>query len=123
MFSRFIKFFLLLCMGTGMCLLFVAGKVETIKLAYEIRGKERHLAEQYDTLKELRYRLTSLKSPSQLENRMVETELELVPIHEVRVLRFAKRKLPDAAKPIVNTEAPARSHFLSVREAQADTHE
>lgn len=121
MFSKFTKSFFLIALVTGMGLLFVAGQVETIRLAYEIRGKERKLAEQYDTLKELRYRLTSLKSPSQLENRMVETDLELVPIQKVRVLRFAKRKSAPVPKAVVNTETPARGHFLSVREAQAKT--
>ena len=104
-----------------MSILFVAGKVETVKLSYEIRGKERKMAEEYEAMKNLRYHLASLKSPAQLENRMIETELGLIPVQEVRVLRFAKRKLPEPQKSLAGPVSRGPSHFLTVREAQAET--
>ncbi len=121
MFSRFTKIFSFICVGVAMSLLYVAGHVETIKLSYEIRSKERNLAEAYDTMKNLKYHLASLKSPSQLEHRMIETDLELIPVQNVRVLRFAKRTLPKVETAGVRPEGPMRAHFLTVKEAQAET--
>ena len=104
-----------------MSLVYIAGKVEPIKISYEIRAKERKIAAEFDQMKNLKYHLATLKSPSQLENRMVETNLELIPIQKVRVLRFAKRKIATHQTKLVNSDSPGRHHFLAVREAQAET--
>ena len=104
-----------------MSLTYVAEKVETVELSYRIREKQKSMAEYYDRLKTLRYRLASLKSPSQLQNQMLDSKLELVPVREVRILRFAKKSVPLPAAPLVKTELPSHNRFLSVREAQAKT--
>jgi len=105
---------------TGMGLVYVAEKVETVELSYKIRAKEKTLAEYYDQLKNLRFRLASLKSPSRLETQMLDSNLELVPVREVHILRFAKRSLP-VPQPTGIAVEPVHPGFLAVREAQAKT--
>ena len=121
MHKKFLSFFVMLCLGTGMSVIYVAGKVETVEMSYKIRSSEKSIAEYYDSLKNLRFRLASLKSPSQLESQMLDSKLELVPVREVRILRFAKRPLLVPKPPGVAIEPPVRSGFLAVREAQAKT--
>jgi hypothetical protein len=104
-----------------MSLVYVAEKVETVELSYRIREKQRSMAETYDHLKTVRYRLASLKSPSRLQNQMLDSKLELVPVREVRILRFAKKNAPVPLPSLVKTELPQHNRFLSVREAQAKT--
>lgn len=121
MISKFFKFLIFLTIVTGLSLFYISTKVEAIKLSYEIRTTEKALAQEHDAMKNLRFQLASLKSPSQLENRMVESSLDLIPVREVKVLHSAKKKLALPERSVVGTEAPTRPHFLSVREAQADT--
>jgi len=101
-------------------LVYVAGQVKPIELSLSIRANEKKLAASYEDMKTLRYRLASLKSPSQLKTRMIESKLELVPIKDVRVLHFAKRPAAVILSPIT-PERMIRPGFLQVREAQAKT--
>ena len=119
--GKFYTTVLLLIIGTTMSLVYIAGKVEPVKISYEIRAKERKIAAEFDQMKNLRYHLATLKSPSQLESRMIETDLELIPVQKVRVLRFAKRKIANPDTKIVNSDSSGRLPFLAVREAQAET--
>jgi len=119
--NRFFKTFSFIALVTGLSLGYVASKVESVKLSYEIRAKEKRLAQHYEDFRNLKYRLASLKSPAQLENRMLDTHLELVPVKEVRILRFVKKPLPQTVAPRVGTEwTGAPRGFLTVPEAQAN---
>ena len=121
MLKKFLSLFFTICVGTGMGLVYVSEKVEPVELSYKIRAKEKSLAEQYDTVKNLKFRLATLKSPSRLETQMLDSKLELVPVREVRVLKFTKKILPVPQPTFMGTEPPIHGGFLAVREAQAKT--
>lgn len=119
--KKFYTTVLLITMVATMGLVYVAEKVEPIKTSYQIRAKEIKIAKEYEKMKHLKYHLATLKSPSQLTDRMVETNLDLIPVQKVRVLRFAKRKISGHEGKLVNSDSPGRHRFLAVQEAQAET--
>jgi len=122
MLKKVLGLFAMVSIGTAMGVFYVAGKVESVTLSYEIRTVEKRLAEQYDIQKKHRYRLAALKSPSQLAKEMAETKIDLVPVREVRLIKFARPPLGESKAAVLPPSvAPPRPGFLNVREAQAKT--
>jgi hypothetical protein len=122
MLKRLVQLICVVSILTSMGIFYVAGQVEPIMVSYNIRTTEKNIASEYDHFKNHRFRVASLKSPSRLETQMASAQLELVPVREVKILKFSPTKMPlPKPRSVTNLEAPVRGGFLSVREAQAKT--
>ncbi len=117
------KYILILGIVTACMLLYVHQHIAIILFSYDINKKEEVLTEIKDVNKNLKFQLASLKSPTNLEEKLAAANINLVLPQEVKVLRVPITHTEPIQ--IVKNNAPARSSnilkfFGLEKEAQAE---
>ncbi len=115
-------FFAILMTGTVMLLVYVHVYTETYRLSYSIQKKETRLAQLGEDYKIAQFRVSRLRSPQYLNQKLKEKPLQLITPKAAEIIKIS---LPKPIETPMEPMAPVKYNFLSwvssMKEAQAKT--
>ena len=115
------RFLTLVVLITGISLFYVHQQIELIKFSYKIQSHQHRLDDLLDQNRILKYNVIALKTPFSLENRLRQSDIEMILPERWQVVRVAGPRMEKASsqeRPLTPLYSFLR-FFAFGREAQA----
>jgi hypothetical protein len=109
-----------LIFSTFFLLGYVHGHTSIYRISYSIEAKERKVAELGEQFKQAKFRVSTLKSPAELTQRLKDTEIDLIVPKEHEIIKVLMRKRTITAAGRMSPRwIPFMTWFHLMGEAQA----